>query len=217
MGLIVIEGLDAAGKGTQSRLLLEALEKQPGGARAVQFPDYASPSSSLVKMYLAGEFGTSPDAVNPYAAAAFYAVDRFASYQKDWKQDYQNGVTILADRYVTANQIFQLEKLPRDQWEDFLLWVEDFEYGKLGLPRPDRVIFLDMPVEVSQKLLLKRYHGDEKQKDIHESDRAFLERCALCARFAAERLGWQTILCAEDGEPRPVEDIHREVLALAGL
>ena len=212
MSLIVLEGLDAAGKGTQSQLLTEYLAAQGRAVRKICFPDYDSPSSSLVKMYLAGEFGTSPDEVNPYAAAAFYAVDRFASYQKDWKKDYRNGVTILADRYVTANQIFQLEKLPREQWEDFLLWVEVFEYGKLGLPRPDRVIFLDMPVEVSQKLL-KRYHGDENQKDIHESDRAFLERCAVCARFAAQQLGWQVVPCAQAGEPLPVEEIHRRVLA----
>lgn len=214
MGLIVIEGLDASGKGTQTELLLGELKRRPPGARKIEFPDYASPSSSLVKMYLRGDFGKSPEDVNPYAASAFYAVDRYASYNTDWKADYERGVNILADRYVTANQIFQLEKVAGEDWENFLLWVEDFEYAKLGLPRPDIVIFLDMPVEISQGLLLKRYGGDGEKRDIHEKDLEFLRRCAVCAKFAARTLGWRVIDCARDGMPRSVSDIHREIISL---
>lgn len=217
MGLLVLEGLDGSGKGTQTQLLLEKLtsrsEKAGGpGVRKVTFPDYNSPSSALVKMYLNGEFGSDPQAVNAYAASTFYAVDRFASFQKDWKADYEQGKTILADRYATSNYIYQMGKLPESQWEDYLSWVEDLEYGKLGLPKPDRVIFLDMPIEISQKLLSQRYHGDEEKKDIHESHLEFLRRCALCARFAGERLGWSMISCAEGTEPLPVEEIHQRVL-----
>ncbi len=215
MGLLVLEGLDGSGKSTQFRLLVEAFSARSGQVREVKFPDYASPSSSLVKMYLNGEFGGDPGDVNPYAASSFYAVDRFASFQKDWQTDYRAGKTILADRYVTSNYIYQMGKLPKEQWEGYLNWVENFEYGKLGLPRPDRVIFLDMPVEVSQKLLSRRYHGDEGKKDIHENHLEFLKQCAACARFAGERLGWKTIPCAKDGEPLPVEAIHKEVLRAA--
>lgn len=215
MGLIVLEGLDGSGKSTQFRLLVEAFSTRSGQVREVKFPDYGSPSSSLVKMYLNGEFGGDPGDVNPYAASSFYAVDRFASFQKDWQADYRAGKTILADRYVTSNYIYQMGKLPETQWEGYLDWVEDFEYGKLGLPRPDKVIFLDMPVEVSQRLLSRRYQGDEGKKDIHESHLDFLKRCAACARFAGERLGWEMIPCAKDGEPLPVETIRQAVLKIA--
>lgn len=212
MSLIVLEGLDGSGKSTQLPLL-EAELRRRGPVRTVSFPNYGSPSSALVKMYLGGEFGDRPGDVNAYAAGAFYAVDRYASFKKDWQADYQNGTAILAGRYATSNLLYQMEKLPEDHWDDYIAWVEDFEYVKLGLPRPDRVIFLDMPVEVSQKLLSKRYEGREDRKDLHERDARFLESCARCARFAAQRLGWKTVLCAEGGEPLSVKEIHRRVVA----
>lgn len=211
MSLIVLEGLDGSGKSTQLPLLEEALRQQ-GPVRTISFPDYQSPSSALVKMYLGGEFGSSPEAVNPYAAGAFYAVDRYASYKQHWERDYQAGTTILAGRYVTSNLIYQMEKLPESRWEDYIAWTETFEYDRLGLPRPDQVIFLDMPVEVSQKLLLKRYEGQESKKDLHERDTAFLERCGRCARFAAARLGWKVVPCAEGDSLSSVEEIHQRVL-----
>lgn len=215
MSLIVLEGLDGSGKGTQAGLLESALKKQLGDLRRVTFPDYDSPSSALVKMYLAGEFGAEPQDVNAFAAGAFYAVDRFASYKKNWEQDYKKGVPILADRYATANLIYQLVKLPQPQWEGYIAWAEDFEYGKLGLPRPGRVIYLDMPVEVSQQLLSQRYQGDEGKKDIHENHQGFLRDCARAAAFVAEKQGWSVIRCAENGKPLPKEEIHRQVLAEA--
>lgn len=215
MSLIVLEGLDGSGKGTQSQLLLEALSTRTEGVRKITFPDYASQSSALVRMYLGGEFGTNPEDVNAYAASAFYAVDRFASFKKDWKADYENGGLILADRYVTSNFIYQMGKLPKSEWAAYLDWVEDFEYAKLGLPRPDRVIFLDMPIEVSQRLLSRRYNGDEEKKDIHENHIEFLRQCSACAEFAGARLGWNFVPCAQNGEPLPVEKIHAEVLRLA--
>lgn len=211
MSLIVLEGLDGSGKSTQLPLLEEALRQQ-GPVRTISFPDYQSPSSALVKMYLGGEFGSSPEAVNPYAAGAFYAVDRYASYKQHWERDYQAGTTILAGRYVTSNLIYQMEKLPESRWEDYIAWTEAFEYDRLGLPRPDQVIFLDMPVEVSQKLLLKRYEGQESKKDLHERDTAFLERCGRCARFAAARLGWKVVPCSDGDSLSSVEEIHRQVL-----
>lgn len=141
MALIVIEGLDGSGKGTQAKLLYDyALSR--GRARQVTFPDYGSPSSSLVKMYLKGDFGKEAGDVNAYAASAFYAVDRFASYRMKWKDDYASGVPIISDRYVTSNIVYQLSKLPKTEWKAFVSWLEDLEYEKFGLPRPDRVIYL---------------------------------------------------------------------------
>ena len=211
--LIVIEGLDGSGKGTQTALLREELLTKQIAVRQVSFPHYESPSSALVKMYLAGEFGTSAGAVNAYAASSFYAVDRFASFCTDWKKDYESGHVILADRYVTSNIIYQLGKLPQNEWDAYLAWLEDFEYNKLALPKPDLVIFLDMPVAVSQRLMSSRYAGDESRKDIHERDLLFLEESACSARYARQKLGWHTIHCAEGENPLPVEQIQQAIEA----
>lgn len=210
--LITMEGLDGSGKATQTALLCDALSQRGVGVRRVSFPNYAEPSSALVKMYLDGGFGKDPNDVNAYAASSFYAVDRYASYQKHWKADYAGGTLIVADRYTTSNIVFQLSKLPREQWDAFIAWLEDFEYDKLGLPRPDLTIYLDMPPAVSQKLMLDRYHGDEKKKDIHESNTSYLNACRESAAYAAKRLGWKVIYCAEENAPRTVEEIHRDIL-----
>ncbi len=212
MGLIVLEGLDGSGKSTQLPLLEEELRRR-GPVRTVSFPDYSSPSSALVKMYLSGEFGDRPGDVNAYAAGAFYAVDRYASFKKDWQRDYDKGITILAGRYATSNMIYQMEKLPRPLWEEYISWVEDFEYVKLGLPRPHRVIFLDMPLAAAQKLLAKRYEESGGKKDLHERDLRYLESCAQCARFAAEKLRWRVVDCASGGEPLGIDEIHRRVVS----
>ena len=139
MSLIVLEGLDGSGKGTQTKRLYESVEKK-GPVRRLSFPNYASPSSALVKMYLQGDFGSRPEDVNAYAASAFYAVDRYASYQMDWRRDYEAGVLLLADRYATSNLVYQLAKLPREEWPGYLRWAEDFEYEKLGIPRPEHAV-----------------------------------------------------------------------------
>ena len=211
MALVVIEGLDGSGKGTQAERLYR-YAAGCDGARKITFPDYDSPSSSLVKMYLAGEFGSDAEAVNAYAASAFYAVDRFASFQTKWKADYLAGSTIIADRYVTSNIVYQLSKLPPAEWDGYMSWLEDFEYGKLGLPRPDRVLYLDVPPEVSQELLKKRYQGDVTKKDIHEKDFAFLLHCRDCALYAADKLNWSILNCAAGKTLRSIEDIHQEIL-----
>ncbi len=201
LALIVIDGLDGSGKSTQ----LENLKSVFPEALFISFPDYDRPSSALVKMYLGGELSPDPDGVNAYAASSFYAVDRYASYKQVWEKDYLDGRLIIAARYVCSNAIHQTGKLHEDQWDSFLGWLEDYEYDKLGLPRPDGVIFLDMPVEVSQKLLSARYHGDEAKKDIHESSIAYLKKCRRTALYSAKKLGWQVVKCAEDDEPLPPE------------
>ncbi|WP_099204266.1 dTMP kinase [Scatolibacter rhodanostii] len=209
--LVVIEGLDGSGKGTQTEMLVESLLQDKIAVRKISFPNYSSPSSSLVKMYLAGEFGQSASSVNPYAASAFYAVDRFASFHTDWKQNYESDALVIADRYVTSNMIYQLGKLPTNKWDEYIDWLEDFEYNKMELPKPDMVIFLDMPISVSQKLMSGRYQGDESRKDIHERDLNFLEESAVSARYAAQKLNWQVIHCADDNVPKSIESIHKEI------
>lgn len=212
--LFVIEGLDGSGKATQTRLLCETLASRGITHRHVTFPDYDSESSALVKLYLNGAFGGSPSDVNGYAAASFYAVDRYASFQRDWKTDYENGSVILADRYVTSNLIYQLSKVKPDEKDAFIGWVEDYEYDKLGLPRPAAVIYLDMKPEISQGLLRQRYQGDESKKDIHERNVAFLAECRQNALYSAERLNWNVVCCYRGDIPKTIAEIQQEVLAI---
>lgn len=213
--LIVIEGLDASGKGTQSALLLERLKSEGRDAMKIDLPNYDDDSSALVKMYLGGQFGTKPSDVNAYAASTFYAVDRFASFKKFWLKPYENGKIIVANRYTTSNASHQMTKLNKSQWDAYLDWLFDFEYVKLGIPKPDCVIFLDMPIDVSQKLLLKRYENDESKKDVHERDIEYLKSCHEAASYAARKLGWNVIECAKDSEPRKIEQIAEEVYGIA--
>lgn len=209
---MVIDGLDGCGKSTQLDLLNKALEAEGVQYHQISFPDYSQPSSALVKMYLGGELGGSPAEVNAYAASSFYAVDRYASYKCFWREDYENNVPIIAARYTTSNAIHQMTKCPENEWDTYLEWLEHYEYELLGLPRPNKVIFLDMPLEVSQKLLEKRYDGDCGKKDIHERDTSYLVNCRKAALFAAEKLGWIVVPCSKDGEPLPMGEIHKCLL-----
>lgn len=209
---IVIEGLDGSGKATQTEILKTKLEEKGERVKKLTFPDYDNPSSALVKMYLGGEFGDNPDDVNAYAAAAFYTVDRIASYLKFWKEDYENGSVILADRYATSNIIYQMSKLPESEWDNYIGFQEDFEYNKIKVPKPDLVIYLDVEPDVSQKLMSKRYSGDESKKDLHEKNVNFLLECRKSALYAAEKLGWKKISCTENGEMKAISRISEEIL-----
>lgn len=212
--LIVIEGLDGSGKATQAKLLASALAEQGRNVKEITFPDYENDSSALVRMYLKGEFGSKPDDVNAYAASAFYAVDRYASYKKNWGELYEQGGIIVADRYATSNGIHQCSKLDESLWDEYLQWLDDFEYKKLGIPAPDTVIYLKADTAVSQKLMTGRYNGDESKKDIHEGDIEYLKRSQKAAVYCADKLGWKTVECVKDGKMRSIDDIHAEIMTL---
>lgn len=209
--LIVMEGLDGSGKSTQSALLEEYFKDKNIDCRRIKLPDYDSPSSTLVKMYLGGEFGKSADSVNAYAAGAFYAVDRFASFRLGWQKDYDSGRVILADRYTTSNFIYQMEKIDREKWDEYLDWSADFEYNKIGIPKPDLVIYFDMPIDVSQRLMTSRYNGDEGKKDVHEADVDFLNKCRTAALYTARKQGWAVVPCSDGVNPLPIDEIHKTV------
>ena len=212
--LITIDGLDGSGKATQTSMLFDELQRRGVKSRLVSFPDYASPSSAPVKMYLDGAFGKKPGDVNAYAASSFFAVDRYASYVRRWRSDYKNGTLIIADRYTTSNMIYQLAKLPKGEWDGFISWLCDFEYKKLGLPEPGLTLYLDVDPGISQGLLNKRYNGDNNKKDIHESDVAYLCACRESASYAAQRLGWQSIDCVSSGKMRDAAAIHAEIIKI---
>ena len=209
--LIVIEGTDGSGKSTQFRLLSEHLAQDGVGFKHIVFPRYSEESSALIRMYLGGQFGDKPSDVNAYAASAFYAVDRFASYKMDWGKWYEEGGLVLSDRYTTSNAVHQASKEPVEKQGDFLGWLYDFEYDKLGLPRPDLTIYLDVPTDFTEKLLRHREADTNTKADIHEKDMQYLATCRQTGRNAAAYYGWTVIQCVHDGAMRSIEDIHEEI------
>lgn len=212
--LIVFEGTDGSGKSTQFELLAKRLEAEQTGFQRLRFPQYEEPSSALIRMYLGGAFGDDPEAVNAYAASTFYAVDRYASYQCVWKDYYQGGGFVVSDRYTTSNAVHQGSKVPEGERAEFFRWLYDLEYDRMGLPRPDLVVLLDMPVELSEQLMRKREQSTGTHADIHERDEDYLKKCRDVALHAAKYYGWRTVSCAKDGAIRGVEDIHEEVYAI---
>ena len=209
--LIVIEGTDGSGKSTQFKQMTEHLSADGVAFKRLVFPRYSEESSALIRMYLGGQFGDKPSDVNAYAASAFYAVDRFASYKKDWGKWYEEGGLVLSDRYTTSNAVHQASKEPEEKQAEFLQWLYDFEYDKLGLPRPDLTIYLDVPTDFTEKLLRHREADTNTKADIHEKDMAYLATCRNTGRKAAQFYNWTVISCVKDGAMRSIEDIHNEI------
>jgi dTMP kinase len=211
--LIVIEGTDGSGKSTQFRMMSQRLEQEQVSFRHIVFPRYSEESSALIRMYLGGAFGSKPSDVNAYAASSFYAVDRYASYKMDWGQWYEDGGLVLSDRYTTSNAVHQASKETGEKQAQFLNWLYEFEYDKLGLPRPDLTIYLDVPTDFTEKMLRGREQATNTSADIHEKDMSYLATCRECGREAAQFYGWTMIQCVKDGQMRSIEDIHNEIYA----
>lgn len=209
--LIVFEGTDGSGKSTQFERLTQRLEGEGQAFRRLRFPRYDQESSALIRMYLGGQFGSDPGAVNAYAASTFYAVDRYASYLQDWKTDYEAGMLFLADRYTTSNAVHQGGKMEPAERADYYDWLYGLEFGKMGLPKPDLVILMDMPIELTRQLMRKRESDTNTTADIHEQDLNYLAHCRESALEAARHYGWTVVSAAKDGQLRTIEDIHEEV------
>lgn len=216
--LIVIEGLDGAGKNTQSEKLRIYLSKKGIDVRKIDFPDYENKSSTLVKMYLSGELGSSPDDTNAYAASSFFACDRYISYVTGWKGFLaRENTVVIANRYTTANAYHQLSKMPKEQWDSFLEWLWDFEFEKLALPKPNTVLCLAVPPEISEKNIEKRCIENNVSRDIHEIDTEYLRRCYDAAIYASEKLGWHMVHCVENGKQLTIDEIFEKILEKTGL
>ncbi|MCT4607015.1 MAG: thymidylate kinase [Marinisporobacter sp.] len=213
--LFVIEsGVDASGKATQSEKLYNRLLNEGIKIKKITFPNYDSDSSALVKMYLNGDFGSKPNDVNPYTASTFYAVDRYASYVKDWKKFLEAGGIIIADRYTTSNMVHQASKFcTQEQKKEFLDWLWDLEFKKMELPVPDEVIFLNMSPEVSYQLMKNRANkiSGEMKKDIHERDLKYLQKTYENALWIAEKYDWRKVQCIKNQELKSIDEIHEEI------
>ena len=209
--LIVFEGADGAGKATQTHLMARRLQAEGAAFREIDFPRYGNPFAEPARLYLAGVLGRRPEDVNACAASVLYAVDRYASYKEDWGGAYEAGELILANRYTTSNAVHQASKLPEGERREFLDWLFDLEYNRLGLPRPDLVLYLDLPTEISGQMLRLREAVTHTSADIHEKDAGYLRQCRENAAELVRRLGWRRIDCSRGGAVRTPEDIHREV------
>jgi len=211
--LIVIEGTDGSGKATQSKLLMERLNSEGHDAVYVEFPQYGSPSASMVEEYLNGRLGTA-DEVGPYRASIFYAVDRYAK-SKEMKKWLEEGKIIICNRYVSANKGHQAGKLKdNEEIDKFLSWINDLEYNIFGIPKPDKVILLYMPCEIGQKLVDKKGHRDYvggEKKDIHEADINHLKDAEKAYKYVAAKEAWSVIECNNGEEPLSIEDIQEKV------
>ncbi len=209
---IVIDGLDGSGKGTQSELLKEKLERAGYKVRLLSFPMYESEGSSLVRMYLGGKLGDRPEDTNAYAASSFFAADRYVSYRTDWKKDIDDPETVvIANRFTTANAVHQLSKMPKEDWDSFLSWLWDYEYKKLGVPEPDLVLYLEMTPEISMALVSHRSEATGQIKDIHELDAMHLINSYEAAIYSSEKLGWERIRCFEGEMPIDIVEISEMI------
>ena len=212
--LFVIDGTDGSGKQTQFQQLQESLLKDGIDYKVVSFPNYDSPSSALVQMYLSGEFGENAKEISPYIASTFYAADRYATFQTGYKKYYEDGGIILADRYTTANMVHQAGKIKDEkEREKFLNWLWDFEFNLYGLPVPNEVFFLNMPVEKSIELMKDRENKftHQEKKDIHERDVNHLKDAYEAACDVSKKYNWYEIKCVKNNEIRTIEDIHQEI------
>lgn len=214
--LIIIEGSDGSGKATQTKKLYDRLEQNNYNIKKVEFPNYDSESSALVKMYLRGDFGKHAEDVDPYICSTFFAVDRYASFKTEWEEFYNDGGIIICDRYTTSNMIHQASKMEVEERDKYLEWLNDLEFNLYKIPKPDCVIFLDVPVEMSQKLMKDRNNKitGESEKDIHESDFDYLKKSYENSLYIAKKYDWQRINCIKDDNMRTIDDIHEEIYSI---
>ena len=212
--LIIIEsGSDASGKATQSEELLKKLTADGYNVRKVEYPNYKSESSTLVKMYLRGDFGKHADDVDAYIASTFFTADRYASFKTEWEEFYRSGGIVIADRYTTSNMVHQASKMEIEERDKDLDWLEDYEYNLFKIPRPDEVIFLNVPVDYSIKLMENRKNKfiGEEEKDIHESDKNYLRKTYNNSLYIADKYNWKRVECVENEQLRTIEDISNEI------
>lgn len=197
--LIVFEGMDGVGKSTQLYAVAQRLYDITGQpVRTRHFPTDYSPMGQIINTYLNGSFMCS---ANAYSVASLFALDRYFSYSDGWSRDYRAGDYILMDRYTTSNFVYQGTRVPQSERAGFIEWVKQYEYETLGLPKPDLVIYLDMPITEADRLLSHR-HPKGIGKDKYESDPFYRLACFDNAQRIVESENWQVVQCAyeEDEE-----------------
>lgn len=206
--MVVIEGTDGSGKQTQSKALYNKLVNLGYKVKLQSLPNYDSLSSAPVKMYLGGEFGDEKS-LNAYQSSVLYTVDRLCTYQKNLKDFYESGGIVIMDRYVESNMLHHGGKIrDTEELEKYLKWLSDLEFETLKLPRADKVIFLDVPVDVSRRLMKERgIHKTNTARDIHEEDKDHLVRAYNSGKYCGRKYGWDIIPCTDGENMKSIEEI----------
>lgn len=212
--LIVIEGsCDGVGKSTQYKLLKDRLSKEYN-ITTHHFPSYGTYQGRPVEEYLKGNYGNISN-LSPYFVNSLYAQDRAITWNTMLKSSYDNGDIIVLDRYTTSSLIYQSSSIEdTKEREDFINYVYDYEYNKLGLPVPDIVIFLHAPFELAQKLKNARKSNSGVDNDIYERDNIFMKKVSDNANYIANKYNWDYIECSNNNEMRSIEDIHEDIYKL---
>ncbi|MDD3145143.1 MAG: deoxynucleoside kinase [Candidatus Gracilibacteria bacterium] len=210
---VVIDGLDGSGKGTQVKLLEENLKKLGKKVKVLDYPRYGEKSSFFVEKYLNGGYGKN---VSAKQASIFYALDRYDD-SFNLRADFETYDFIISNRYVSANMIHQTGKIVDEiERDEFLEWLEDLEFSIFNIPKPDKVIFLNVTPETSQKLVLKKsdreYLKDGKKMDLHEEDKNHLTNAYNAAIQVVKKYNWTKIDCEFEGNMRSIEEINSEIL-----
>lgn len=211
--IIVITGTDGSGKQTQTEKLFTRLKSEGYNIIKQDFPNYSSSSCAPVKMYLSGEFGESDMSLDAYQASSLFSIDRLCTYNKTLRDHYEQGGIIIFDRYVESNMLHQAGKIADIEARDqFLDWLDDFEFGKLKLPRADKIIFLDVPVDISLSLARAREGlKNQSEKDIHENNTEHMYKAYESGKYVCNKYNWETIDCVKNGEMRTIDDIAEEI------
>jgi len=205
---VVIDGVDASWKTTQMDLLKKYLDKIGKTYDDYDFPQYDKESSFMVREYLAWKLWNL-DEVTAKQASLLYAVDRFY-VKNDIKKSLKEKDFVLSNRYTTSNIVHQATKLEDEkEQEDIISFIENIEYDILDLPKPDKVIFLDMYIDIAWELNKKRGWG--QWRDMHELDYEYMKNSYLRAIKLAKKLGWTIIKCYENDKPRSLEDIQKDI------
>lgn len=210
---IVIDWNDGSGKWTQIQLLKTRFESEWKKVLVLDYPRYWNPSAYFVEKYLNGMYGKD---VSAKLASLFYALDRFDNSAEVKKALWEYDI-VISNRYVSASMIHQAWKIENEQERnEFLLWLSDLEYNICGIPTPDKVIFLDVPPDISKILIEKKdqreYIKDWKNKDIHEEDENHLKNTYDRAVDAVKTFWWERISCTKNWEMLPVEDITNMIV-----
>ncbi|MGB0925363.1 MAG: dTMP kinase [Minisyncoccia bacterium] len=215
--LIVIDGTDGSGKATQVARLKERLLHEKIEVQSLDFPQYYNNFfGKFVGECLSGEHGDWAG-LDPKIASVIYAADRFesAAQIRSWLE---SGKTVILDRYVSSNQIHQGGKIDNENdRKEFMEWLDTMEHDVFNIPRPDMILYLDVPVSVTQRLLVEKGNKESKEylagrSDQHEDNVEHLENAKQSGlKMIAENNNWQKIDCTENGEILSIDSIHEKI------
>lgn len=210
---IVIDGTDGSGKTVQANRLIERLRAEGRTSQLQDFPRYGKPSAWFVEKYLKGEYGSAND-VGPKRASIFFALDRYDAAPQI-REALDQGAVLVSNRYVSANKGHQMGKIEDPQTQvEFLGWLNDLEYGLMGIPKPDLTLLLHVPAEIGYELSHRR---DGEAGDIHQKDIEHLraaERAYLRLPQIDTVENWKVVECIEDGKLLPIDAIHERIWSL---